>query len=60
MATTARLVPRVDRLTIDEGYVEEVHGEDDAVEMPDDELLRLDDGTPLPVELAELRDLLRG
>ena len=58
MATTARLVPRVDRLTIDEGYVEEVHGEDDAVEMPDDELLRLDDGTPLPVELAELRSLL--
>ena len=55
---TARLVPRVDRLTLDEGHVEEVHGEDDAVEMPEDELLRLDDGTPLPVELAELRSLL--
>ena len=26
--------------------------------LPEEELLRLDDGTPLPVELAELRTLL--
>ena len=47
----------LDRLTLsgDDGD----GGEDHVFEMPEEELLRLDDGTPLPPELTELRSLLR-
>jgi hypothetical protein len=47
----------VDRLTItDEGEVTSIS---EGPEMPEEELLRLDDGTLLPSELAELRSLLQ-
>lgn len=47
----------MDRLRIDEhgASTEEI---DTPAEIPDEELLRLDDGTPLPPELSELRALL--
>ena len=52
------LVPTVDRLTLDGGTDVEVQGELGDLELPEEELLRLDDGTVLPAELAELRALL--
>jgi len=54
----AGLLPRVDRLTLDGAEPVEVQDEEADVEMPEEELLRLDDGTRLPAELAELRTLL--
>ena len=47
----------LDRLTIsDDAVVEEANG---VAEFPDEELLRLDDGTRLPAELTELREMLK-
>ena len=48
----------VDRLTLDEDGTE--HELQSALaEFPEEELLRLDDGTPLPAALTELRSLLQ-
>ena len=54
------VLPRVDRLTLDgsDSGDEEVIGVEQSIEMPEEELLRLDDGTRLPAELTELRSLL--
>jgi len=49
---------RVDRLTLDESGASETLNELDH-ELPEEELLRLDDGTILPHALAELRALLQ-
>ena len=47
----------VDRLTLDEDGTE--HELSTLAEFPEEELLRLDDGTPLPAALTELRSLLQ-
>ena len=56
---TSSFATRVDRLTLEDGVGPvEVQGEEDPVEMPEEEMLRLDDGTLLPPEITELRTLL--
>ena len=46
----------VDRLTLDDEGA--AHEEFSLADFPEEELLRLDDGTPLPAALTELRSLL--
>lgn len=58
VALVAMTTSVVDRLTLDGGADIESH-EEEIEGLPEEELLRLDDGTVLPVELAELRTLLQ-
>ena len=57
---SASVLPTIDRLTLgDDGDGAEVSIHEAADLFPHEELLRLDDGTPLPPQLAELRALLQ-